>query len=296
MNDLGKRIGTLRRRRGWTQAELGTKLNVTAQAVSKWENDISEPDVQTLLRMSQLFGITLDQMLTDTTIDIPDETSGDAGRTQTADARAITGFCTVCGKILYEGEAAVTSPAILCAVCKKADDEKKEQEKRRQELLAKQEEAARLSRLQAEENKKAVEKADKKARFRRALIWGGVISVVVTIITVIISLNVSAFSAGHVFLWLFVAYGIYAFVAELFFGSDFVFDIVEWGLSSSIRFPGIIFTLDLEGCLFFIAVKILFGILGFIAGVLLAFLALGVGMVCSSFMFPFTLSKQMSEL
>lgn len=296
MNDLGKRISSQRRRQGWTQAELGTRLNVTAQAVSKWENNISEPDVQTLLNMASLFGVSLDQMLTDVPTDISDDTNEETDRTQTAETRPITGFCTGCGKILYDGEAAVLTPAILCEACKKADDDKKEEEKRQKEALARQEEIARQNKLRVEEKRQADAKVERRLKFRRAMIWSTVISVVVTAIVIAVSLKVTAFSVGHVFLWLFAAYGIFAFSAELFFGSDFVFDIVDWGLSSSIRFPGIIFSLDIEGCLFFIGVKILFAVISFIAGVCLAALALCVGVVCSSFMFPFTLSKQMAAL
>lgn len=296
MNDLGKRISSQRRRQGWTQAELGTRLNVTAQAVSKWENNISEPDVQTLLNMASLFGVSLDQMLTGVPTDITDDNNEAVDQTQTVETRAITGFCTGCGKILYEGEAAVLTPAILCEACKKADDERKAEEKRQKELQERKEEEARQNKLRVEEKRQAAAKAERRLKFRRAMIWSTVISVVVTAIVIAVSLKVSAFSVGHVFLWLFIAYGIFAFSAELFFGSDFVFDIVDWGLSSSIRFPGIIFSLDIEGCLFFIGVKILFAVISFIAGVCLAALALCIGMICSAFMFPFTLSKEMAAL
>lgn len=300
MNDLGKRISSQRRRQGWTQAELGTRLNVTAQAVSKWENNISEPDVQTLLNMASLFGVTLDQMLTGVQTDIPtdvaDDTNEETDRAQTAESRPITGFCTGCGKILYEGEAAVLTPAILCEACKRADDERKAEEKRQKELQERKEEEARQNKLRVEEKRQAAAKAERRLKFRRALIWSAVISVVATIILIIVSLKVSAFSVGHVLLWLLSAYGVFAFSAELFFGSDFVFDIVDWGLSSSIRFPGIIFSFDIEGCLFFIGVKILFAVISFVAGVCLAALALCVGIICSAFMFPFTLSKEMAAL
>ena len=59
--ECGKVIAANRKRLGWTQAELGTKLNVTAQAVSKWENGNAEPDFATLQRLTELFGISVEE-------------------------------------------------------------------------------------------------------------------------------------------------------------------------------------------------------------------------------------------
>lgn len=60
---LGKKIGALRRDRGWTQDELAEKLGVSAQAVSKWENDVSCPDIMLLPVIAKLFGTTSDDLL-----------------------------------------------------------------------------------------------------------------------------------------------------------------------------------------------------------------------------------------
>ena len=60
---LGKRISTRRRAMGMTQDQLAEKLGVTAQAVSKWENDQSCPDITTLPRLAEIFGISVDTLL-----------------------------------------------------------------------------------------------------------------------------------------------------------------------------------------------------------------------------------------
>ena len=57
----GKAIQQLRKKIGFTQTELGENLNVTSQAVSKWENDLSQPDFETIRKMTGLFGITIDE-------------------------------------------------------------------------------------------------------------------------------------------------------------------------------------------------------------------------------------------
>ena len=60
---LGKRISANRKRLGLTQDQLAEQLGVTAQAVSKWENDQSCPDIATLPRLAEIFGITTDELL-----------------------------------------------------------------------------------------------------------------------------------------------------------------------------------------------------------------------------------------
>ncbi len=63
MDTLGKRIAAERKRLGLTQDQLAAKLGVTAQAVSKWENDLSCPDISTLPKLAELFGTTTDALL-----------------------------------------------------------------------------------------------------------------------------------------------------------------------------------------------------------------------------------------
>lgn len=60
---LGRRIVQNRKRLGMTQDRLAELLGVTAQAVSKWENDQSCPDINTLPKLAKIFGITTDELL-----------------------------------------------------------------------------------------------------------------------------------------------------------------------------------------------------------------------------------------
>jgi len=60
---LGKRIVSNRKRLGMTQDALAELLGVTAQAVSKWENDQSCPDIGTLPKLAEIFGISTDELL-----------------------------------------------------------------------------------------------------------------------------------------------------------------------------------------------------------------------------------------
>ena len=60
---LGKRISGYRKALGLTQDQLAEKLGLTAQAVSKWENDLSCPDITVLPKLADIFGITTDELL-----------------------------------------------------------------------------------------------------------------------------------------------------------------------------------------------------------------------------------------
>lgn len=69
---LADKIILERKKNGWSQEELADKLNVTRQAVSKWEGAQTTPDLQRILEMSRLFGVTADYLLKDE-IDAPEE-------------------------------------------------------------------------------------------------------------------------------------------------------------------------------------------------------------------------------
>ena len=65
---FGQRFSRLRKTRGLTQEELGEKLGISGQAVSKWENDASMPDVGILVELSEILGVSLDELLGKETI------------------------------------------------------------------------------------------------------------------------------------------------------------------------------------------------------------------------------------
>ena len=60
---IGKRIARLRKSRGMTQDQLAERVGVSAQAVSKWENDVSCPDISLLPRLAEIFQVTTDSLL-----------------------------------------------------------------------------------------------------------------------------------------------------------------------------------------------------------------------------------------
>ena len=64
---FGKRFQELRKKHHFTQEDIANKLNITPQAVSKWENDMSAPDITLLKEISDIFNITIDELLGNTT-------------------------------------------------------------------------------------------------------------------------------------------------------------------------------------------------------------------------------------
>ncbi|MBO4982194.1 MAG: helix-turn-helix transcriptional regulator [Lachnospiraceae bacterium] len=60
---LGTMIATLRKEQGMTQLELAEKMGVTDKAVSKWERDLSCPDVNSLPKLAEIFGVTVDELM-----------------------------------------------------------------------------------------------------------------------------------------------------------------------------------------------------------------------------------------
>ena len=62
---LAEKIALLRRQNGWSQEELANQLNVSRQAISKWEGGSAMPESDKLLALSNYFGVSLDYLLKD---------------------------------------------------------------------------------------------------------------------------------------------------------------------------------------------------------------------------------------
>ena len=63
MNEtMGSILARLRREKGWTQEQLAKELGISYQAVSKWENELSSPDLSALPLLADLFGVSIDTL------------------------------------------------------------------------------------------------------------------------------------------------------------------------------------------------------------------------------------------
>ena len=63
--EFNNKLYELRKQKGFSQEELANRLNVSRQTVSKWEVGDSTPDMEKLVAMSDLFGISLDELVLD---------------------------------------------------------------------------------------------------------------------------------------------------------------------------------------------------------------------------------------
>ena len=265
----GEKIASLRKAKGMTQAELGTELNVTFQAVSKWERGESYPDFDTMSRLAKLFGVPLSYFEADN--DEAETAATEAIPTQ----KVMLGVCKECGKTVYEGEEATTEPAL---VCRKCAERKKQEAKRAADEAIKQKRAAEQAKL------------DETHKIRnRGLIWSGIIIGVILILSTV-GLVKDPTNIGYTLggMAIILVFG-YPFVAQLFW-DGVIADITFFG-GKIVGMPGVIFDLDLDGIIFLIVVKILFAIIKFVIWLATVIAAALVAMIISPFTFPFALRK-----
>ena len=63
MKSIGETIASLRKQKGMTQNELAEKMNVTDKAVSKWERDLSCPDINTISKLAEILDVSVEELL-----------------------------------------------------------------------------------------------------------------------------------------------------------------------------------------------------------------------------------------
>lgn len=63
MMNFSERLKSEREKKGWSQAELAEKIHVSRQSVSKWETGKNYPNIEVIIDLSDLFGITIDELL-----------------------------------------------------------------------------------------------------------------------------------------------------------------------------------------------------------------------------------------
>ena len=78
---LCEKLYELRRAAGLSQEELAERLNVSRQAVSKWENGAAQPELSKLVELSRLYGVSVDELLS-----LEEAEKGDAKAASSVDA------------------------------------------------------------------------------------------------------------------------------------------------------------------------------------------------------------------
>ena len=99
--NYGQKIAELRKKADMTQAELGESLSVTSQAVSKWENGLSEPDLGTINKICELFNVSANDFFETTEKSVAAEDKIGNGENKNEEVPApkiINGYCEKCHK------------------------------------------------------------------------------------------------------------------------------------------------------------------------------------------------------
>ena len=146
--ECGKKIDQLRKSNNMTQEDLGKVLNVTYQAVSKWERDESLPDFEMMSRIAKFFMVPLSYFTDEEEIPQPQAQP-------VVEKPDVVGMCTQCGKMLTKEEVAQMEPKILCKSCLERNNA--EAEKARADLAFK--ERMRKDRAIAEQRGSGINKS-----------------------------------------------------------------------------------------------------------------------------------------
>ena len=117
----------------------------------------------------------------------------------------------------------------------------------------------------------------------KSFIWGGVTAA---------ALVVLGLATGNILPMIIIALTGFTLVSCLILGNNFIGEMIvevfSWGF---VRFPGLIFSLDLDGIIWLITVKLLFWVLGLLLATLFGILAIALGLILSVFVYPFALVK-----
>lgn len=287
---IGQKIKEYRIQKGLTQKDLADKLHVTYQAVSKWENDNTEPSFDTIKEMSKLFGCTIDELFD---YDGNNEENDNVVNEQAViveQPKTLLGVCTECGKSIYD-------PNDL----NKVKIEQKVGKGKDQYLDVKTQlycNSCNQKRIE-QEKRLAQMKQDRitsSCRKRRihSIIWPSIVSIILLII------GVTSFPKGNTNMGIaFVVAPVFAFtflacmILNNTFLTDMWLEIFSWGF---VKLPGLIFEFSIDGILWLIGMKILFWILGFVLALLAACGATALAMVLSIFVYPFALRRNIKHI
>ncbi len=278
---LGQKIKKLRNESDLTQKDLSNMVNVTFQTVSKWENDENEPDVSTLKKLASLFGCSLDYLLSEEEEQLSEEAKPEEEKQTTVIIhQKEMHVCEKCGRDIPEDD------LVMEDICTRHASRGHSAEYRKgyyhtaclEEVNKERAEKARLAR---------VKMASSGAK--KSFGWGIAGGIVALAVSLGIFFGLTEVHPALVILYsLLIAYAIFAAVYCIVSGS-YIGEVFLWCASLSIKFPGLIFSWDLEGFAWLIAMKILFAVLGFIVGVLALMLAIVMAGSLGAISFPFVL-------
>ena len=291
---IGSNIKRLRTERGMTQKALADKLFVSAQAVSRWENNEVEPSLTTITEMAKIFGVSTDEILgvaPQPQPPKPEETPKDE-KSENDSPRAtentttnnkeekeksepqptILALCTECNTPIYFQEDIVRLED-KSIICKKCHNEKIARERKAKEAKY-----------------RAAVEAGKKRRIISFIVLAAII--LIGTFAAFYACSSAKDRALSITGSIFISFLVSCIILKNNFVGDMCLNIFEW---SFVTWPGIIFSFDIGGFIFLIAIKILFFVLGILLSILCAAIALIVGSIVAIFVYPYALYKNFTD-
>ncbi len=278
--EFGEKLKEMRNERGMTQRELAEALHVSFQTVSKWESGINEPDFATLKELAKILSTTTSELLgEESSVSEVDKPKDD-----------FLGYCDICNKEIHKKDKkhsvekkspnGIKETVLICDSCfKKREEETNE----------------RIKEINASIKKDEQKKSSFSFVSGKKSLIGGIIAGIIGAITILVLAIMNYSQVGILWTILGPILGGYALLSTIYclfsytYISEIFVDIASW----SIKFPGIIFSFDLDGIIGFIVMKIFFMVLGICLSIAVFLLALAVSVILSIFsFFPILLYKQ----
>ena len=288
---VGAKIREYRSKLNLTQKDLAEKLNVTYQAVSRWEKDEVEPSFDSLTKMSQIFDCSIDDLF-----GIERPRKGDDAEEKVKivekvveQGKPILSLCENCNKPIYEqGDLhrfdltirnGRTNTTRSCVFCTRCNDQR----------LAKEREE--------EKAKRAEEAAGLRKKRLRSFVWSGLIAAVLLAISILVFSGGTKKDIESGAFYLVLSVLAFCFASCCFLDNNFVGDmwlsVAAWGF---VKMPGVIFEFSLDGFIIGIVIKIILAILGLLLGLITTLLATILGLAVAIFVYPFAIAKNFRDV
>ena len=288
---LGQKLKKLRIEENLTQKELADLLHVSFQTISKWESDTNEPDVATLKELTKLFDCSLDYLLSEDEnapkkAEVSTESSDHNSvevvpvvtpiQTNTSTNKKMSSHtCARCGQLIPEDEVV-------------SQDIKKHKKHKTGTVDKNYYHRSCLLEINKSkiDNKNYRNRREEKIVFVWSII-AGVVGLGCSLAAFLCNTQYVHPGLGVLFSVL-ISYCLFAMIYCIFSGS-YVGDIFLWCTGLTIKFPGLIFSWDLDGIVWVICMKILFAIIAFLVGLFTALASIVLCSVFGAFSFPFVL-------
>ncbi len=289
---IGKNLKRLRNNKNMTQKELADLLFVSSQAISRWEHDEVEPDISTLTKLSEIFNVSVDEIINGTFED--DESK----ENKSNEPPQLVGTCHHCGKQIYSNDDYVVDskedrrlnhgghhinlPGYTHYYCENC--------KQYKPSPVTPSSAASTPTHGSYRRGKTHLFTTKRLGFG---IFFGVAALISTMIIFFVVLKLNP--AASILLPILIGYAVFSTTYCLFTDCmvpEFFIDIATF----SVKMPGVIVSFDADGLKALIIFKIAIAILSVMVGVGLVCLALALSMLVSLFVFPFVINKPAFKL